>query len=214
MGGNRSKRPLIRDYHLWSEVTRSVSPLKPRGRKTKAKPLPAAEPEKPVSAKPVPASKAEGSETGKTRPTPPVWSPGANNMAAGPGHTLGRRAAPETPPGRVIEPRLRRKLTRGQVPIDATIDLHGLRQAEAHAALCRFVAARYARGDRTVLVITGKGLKKAEEGRIEQRGVLRAMLPHWLSEPVLAPMIAGWEGAARAHGGEGAYYVRLKRRKS
>lgn len=100
---------------------------------------------------------------------------------------------------------------RGQLPIDATIDLHGLRQAEAHAALCRFIAARHRRGDRTVLVITGKGLKKMGYGAIEQRGVLRTMLPIWLTEPALNFMVAGWEVSAQSHGGEGAYYVRLKR---
>ncbi|MCF6302619.1 MAG: Smr/MutS family protein, partial [Devosiaceae bacterium] len=65
--------------------------------------------------------------------------------------------------------------------------------------------------DRTLLIITGKGLKKTGFGQIEQRGVLRHMLPVWLKEPQLAPLIAGFETSARHHGGEGAYYVRLKR---
>jgi DNA-nicking Smr family endonuclease len=102
---------------------------------------------------------------------------------------------------------------RGQIEIDGTLDLHGMRQAEAHRALGRFVAARSARGDRTILVITGKGLKKVDgdAARIIEKGVLRAMLPVWLSEPALAPMIAGWSPAAQGHGGEGAFYVRLRR---
>lgn len=110
-----------------------------------------------------------------------------------------------------IEPRLGRKLRRGHIPIDGTIDLHGLRQDEAHAALCRFIAARHARGDRTLLVITGMGLKKTGWGQIEQKAVLRSMLPIWLREKTLAPLVAGWQQAAREHGGEGAFYVRLKR---
>ena len=120
-------------------------------------------------------------------------------------------ANPTASHDQVIEPRIRRRLSRGQLPIDATIDLHGLRQHEAHAALCRFVAARHARGDRTLLVITGKGLKKTGYGAIEQRGVLRTMLPVWLNEPALKPYVSGYEVSARGHGGEGAYYVRLKR---
>ena len=115
------------------------------------------------------------------------------------------------PAGQIIEPRMRRRLMRGRVPIDATIDLHGLRQSEAHAALCRFVPARHALGDRTLLVITGKGLKKTGYGRIEQKGVLRTMLPAWLNEKSIAPFIAGWEVSAQAHGGEGAFYVRLRK---
>ena len=71
--------------------------------------------------------------------------------------------------------------------------------------------ARAARGDRTLLVITGKGLKKTEDYQIFDRGVLRAMLPVWLGEPELAPFIAGWHRAAPDHGGEGAFYVRLRR---
>jgi DNA-nicking Smr family endonuclease len=113
----------------------------------------------------------------------------------------------------VIEPRMRRRLGRGQIEIDGTIDLHGMRQAEAHAALTRFIHARSARGDRTLLVITGKGLKKVDGNAaiIVERGVLRSMLPIWLSEPGLAPLVAGWNVSAQGHGGEGAYYVRLRR---
>ena len=44
-----------------------------------------------------------------------------------------------------------------------------------------------------------------------ERGVLRTMLPVWLNEPSLAPMVSGWSVAARGHGGEGAWYVRLRR---
>jgi DNA-nicking Smr family endonuclease len=62
-----------------------------------------------------------------------------------------------------------------------------------------------------LLVITGKGLKKTEDYQIFDRGVLRAMLPVWLSEPELAPFIAGWNRAAQGHGGDGAFYVRLRR---
>lgn len=135
-----------------------------------------------------------------------IWSPSATPIHHPPG-----KSSPRAPADQIIEPRMHRRLMRGQLPIDGTIDLHGLRQSEAHAALCRFIAARYARGDRTILVITGKGLKKTGYGSIEQRGVLRTMLPIWLSEPALSPMIAGWDVSAQSHGGEGAYYVRLKR---
>lgn len=106
---------------------------------------------------------------------------------------------------------MRRRLVRGRIPIDATLDLHGMRQTEAHKALVRFVTARAARGDRTVLVITGKGVgKRGETGEITQRGVLRSMLPRWLAEPGLRPFVAGFEAAAQEHGGGGAFYVRLR----
>ncbi len=191
---DRKAKPALNDWHLWSEVTRSVSPLRPEpAPKSKSEPERAVEPDAP---------RPDDSERNKRRKSVPA-------AGAPPAYTPAPQPA-RTPAGRVIEPRLRRRLVRGQLPIDATLDLHGLRQDEAHAALRRFVAARHARGDRTILVITGKGLRRSD-GTGQRPGVLRTMLPRWLSEPALAPLIAGWEVSSRAHGGEGAYYVRLKR---
>jgi DNA-nicking Smr family endonuclease len=108
---------------------------------------------------------------------------------------------------------MRRKLMRGRIEIDGTLDLHGMRQNEARSALNRFLTARWTRGDRTILVITGKGLKKLDDAgtQIIERGVLRSMLPIWLAEPGLAPIVAGWDYSAQMHGGEGAFYIRLRR---
>jgi len=63
------------------------------------------------------------------------------------------------------------------------------------------------------LAITGKGLKKLDDDAavIVERGVLRQMLPIWLTAPGLAPLVAGWDSAAQGHGGDGAFYVRLRR---
>jgi DNA-nicking Smr family endonuclease len=36
-------------------------------------------------------------------------------------------------------------------------------------------------------------------------------LPVWLSEPPLSGLVAGWDNAAQGHGGQGAFYVRLRR---
>lgn len=110
-----------------------------------------------------------------------------------------------------LEPNLRRRVQRGHLPIDATLDLHGMTQVQARDALVRFIPARARRGDRTVLVITGKGLKKTGYLQIEQKGILRTMLPLWLAQADLAPLIAGFEPAHQDHGGEGAFYIRLKR---
>jgi len=86
-------------------------------------------------------------------------------------------------------------------------------QIEARGALHRFIQARAGRGDRTVLVITGKGARGDNDyiAAMSERGVLRTMLPIWLSEPSLSPLVSGWSVAARGHGGEGAWYVRLRR---
>jgi len=197
--------PALDDWHLWSEVTRSVSPLSSAALLAAARAGFALErepQERQVSK--AGAKKARSLKPGRAgNKAVPVWSPASSPVHQAPTESF--------VPG--IEPRLHRKLRRGLTPIDAKIDLHGMRQEEARSALHRFVAARLARGDRTVLVITGKGLKKTGFGAIEQRGVLRHMLALWLCEPALAPHIAGYRVSAPRHGGEGAYYVRLKRPK-
>ena len=180
-----SKRPLLADFHLWAEVAETVLPLKPRrrARLSAALPLPPSAP-------------------------PPTKPPRV--MVHAPYQSPGR---PGSAPVGVIEPKLRQKLGRGRVPIDGKLDLHGMRQDEAHAALSRFISARAAKGDRTILVITGKGLKKlnGDPATIIERGVLRTMLPIWLSSPEFGSWVSGWDQSAQAHGGEGAWYVRLKR---
>ena len=178
------------DWHLWRDVTRTVTPLRPGD----APPPPEDEPlPLPVPRAALPQAKREPFIIKM-----PPYRPGT---------------VPPPRPQHGIEPNLKQKLQRGHIEIDGTIDLHGMRQVEAHEALKRFVSARWARGDRTLLVITGKGLKKTgpDAAVIIERGVLRAMLPVWLGEPPLVGMVAGWDAAAQGHGGQGAFYVRLRR---
>ncbi|MEO1720475.1 MAG: Smr/MutS family protein, partial [Pseudomonadota bacterium] len=58
-----------------------------------------------------------------------------------------------------LDTKTTRRIAKGRDEIDARIDLHGLRQSEAKAALRGFLHRAHANGYRTVLVITGKGLK-------------------------------------------------------
>jgi DNA-nicking Smr family endonuclease len=117
--------------------------------------------------------------------------------------------APPSPPALVrLEERTRRRLSRGLVPIDDRIDLHGMRQERAHSSLTGFLRRAQVRGNRVVLVVTGKGTA-GEDGR----GVLREMVPHWLSRPDLRDLVVGYEEAGRRHGGAGALYVRIRRRR-
>lgn len=115
------------------------------------------------------------------------------------------------PPLSGIEKRIVKDLARGNHAIDSRIDLHGMRQTEAHLALLGFIHRAYAGGAKLVLVITGKGGGLDAFG--EERGVLKRMVPHWLADPGVRRMIIGFENAARGHGGEGALYVRIRRRR-
>ncbi|WP_018262212.1 Smr/MutS family protein [Methylobacterium sp. WSM2598] len=120
------------------------------------------------------------------------------------------RPRPALPPLAPIERRVRTALRRGARPVDAVIDLHGLRQGEAHAALVAFLHRCRGAGHSLVLVVTGKGA--LGDDPFAERGVLRRSVPHWLRLPDLRGLVLGFEEAAHHHGGSGALYVRLRRR--
>jgi DNA-nicking Smr family endonuclease len=97
------------------------------------------------------------------------------------------------------------RLKRGQHPIEARLDLHGLTQAEAHRELIEFVEASYQSGRRCLLVITGRGLGP------EGPGVLKHAVPRWLAEARTRRRILAMSTAQPRHGGAGALYVLLRR---
>lgn len=119
----------------------------------------------------------------------------------------GKKAPPLAPLGR----RLKQRVARGRESIDARLDLHGMTQREAHAALLRFLRRAQADGARIALVVTGKGNRTGEHHAGAERGVLRRQVPMWLSLPEFRLLVVGFEDAHVGHGGEGALYVRLRR---
>jgi DNA-nicking Smr family endonuclease len=116
-------------------------------------------------------------------------------------------ATPAVPALAPLGRRMRQRVARGREAIDARLDLHGLTQSEAHAALLHFLRQANARGARLVLVITGKG----RAGAGSERGILRRQVPQWLGLPEFRAYVIGFEDAHVAHGGEGALYVRLRK---
>jgi DNA-nicking Smr family endonuclease len=118
-----------------------------------------------------------------------------------------------------FEPRLAKRIGRGHKTIDARLDLHGDRQGEAHVRLRAFLLSCYGRGQRTVLVITGKGREtdqpSADDIGFErrERGVLKRNVPRWLSEPDMRAIVVSYTTAHVRHGGEGALYVQLRRKR-
>ena len=106
------------------------------------------------------------------------------------------------------------RLKRGKLTPEGRIDLHGMTLAQAHPALNAFIARSYAQNKRLVLVITGKGKDRDDGGPIPVRlGILRHNVPHWLQVPPLAQMVLQVSEAHGKHGGGGAYYVYLRRRR-
>jgi DNA-nicking Smr family endonuclease len=178
----RHRRRLTDDERkLWSGITRSIAPLKRR--------RPLLRQHEPVRAhgeRPAPAA--------HPRPQAPLLA----------------HPAPKALPGLgALDRRQRQRLGRGTEPIDGRIDLHGRTQSEAHAALLGFLRRAQAEGARFVLVITGKGGAPGVPGG--ERGILKRQVPHWLRLPEFRPYAIAAEAAHRAHGGEGALYVRIRR---
>lgn len=137
-----------------------------------------------------------------------------------------QKQPPSAPPPSQLAQSELKKLRSGRIEIDGRLDLHGMRQGEAHAALRRFLYAAQSRGWRWVIVITGKGvqseLRRGEQshggydgfdgsGAQSRPGILRRTVPMWLQEPDLRAVVIGFQTAGRQHGGEGALYVRLRR---
>ncbi len=155
------------------------------------------------------------------REAPPRRGAGRRAAGFGAASPPPRRAPPARPPEpsrpagppplAPIERKLKRDLARGRGAVDDALDLHGLNQAEAHHALRGFLSAAQARGDKLVIVVTGKGGRPGASSWIDEPGVLKRLAPHWLRAPDLRHIVLGFEEAGRQHGGAGALYVRLRR---
>jgi DNA-nicking Smr family endonuclease len=115
----------------------------------------------------------------------------------------GRALDPERPID--LDRRTWLRLKRGQVELEQILDLHGQTQDQAHRRLLAFVADAQTSGSRCVLVVTGKGL--------ETGGTLRHMVPRWLNEEPNRARVVAYCPAQPRHGGSGALYVLLRRRR-
>lgn len=104
------------------------------------------------------------------------------------------------------------RMKKGKLYPEARIDLHGMTLSQAHPALIGFVMRSYGEGKRLVLVITGKGKSKQDDGPIPVRhGVLKHQVPQWLQMMPLKPVVMQVSEAHLKHGGSGAYYIYLRR---
>ncbi len=97
----------------------------------------------------------------------------------------------------------------GRLTIDMTIDLHGTHLAGAHSRLTRAIDSAILSGARTILIIAGKARGPDEA----PRGAIRRELAHWLDHGGYARHILALRGAHPRHGGAGALYLILKRRR-
>ena len=183
------KRPLTdEEKRLWEYITRHDVPLQ-----LQADMSPAIEDHLPTQKTP---------KKIMVRPVPPVMPPlkNANAIPVSVGHYAG------------IDRNTAERFRKGDAPIDATLDLHGMTQMRAHQALVAFIHQHVRRGSRNLLVITGKGNRNAGQDMAE-RGILRESLPAWLAEPDISPFILACDVAKPKHGGMGAFYILLRRKR-
>jgi len=195
---------------LWQRVTDSITPMDAPERdvgrvRVTGSETPVSEDPNITRASPSPEkSKSKAKAKPSPTPTPLSTRPTQAPEPKGLGHTE------------------LRKLRSGRISIEARLDLHGMRQGEAHGALRHFLFSSQQRGLRWVIVITGKGGRSARSegseayfdgsGGRPEPGVLRRNVPHWLQEPDLRSIVIGFQTAGPQHGGEGALYVNLRRR--
>lgn len=138
---------------------------------------------------------------------PPVGAKPAITLDLVPGPLEAATTAPLR-----IDRRRFERMMRGKLPPEARLDLHGLSREAAHAALISFVLRAQTRGQRLVLVITGKGRPDRSDAIIpERQGVLRHSLPRWLNTPPLTGRVLEIRSAHQRHGGGGAVYLYLRR---
>jgi DNA-nicking Smr family endonuclease len=185
---------IVPDIDLWEDVARAVKPLgrTPRSHRRKS----------------APSSPAKAASSSRRDATTPVAPP---------------RPRPAPSPFTGLDRRTQQRLTRGQLAYDARIDLHGMTIAEAHERFREFLSRSGREGHGLVLVITGKGASpfagpmlhgKSGYHVPERTGRLRRLFSEWIEEPGIRELVNGYQPAHPRHGGGGAFYVKLKRRRA
>lgn len=173
------------DHALWARIAETATPL---GKRKQAR------------VKPIPLKSERSHHAPKSELARPLAKP--------------KPKAPPLPHRAELDRQTSRRLEKGRVAVEAKLDLHGMRQRDAHAALRRFLQSAQGKDYRHVLVITGKGAtQEAAKSFYEEeaRGVLRQAVPQWLSHPEFASIVVSFSQAPRRLGGEGALYVRLRK---
>lgn len=190
------------DRQIWKQVSDTAEPLKSRPQRAARK----KSTKKPPAANTPPKGQTHPEKF--SQPTTPSYSPVRQSRASVVAPVLG------------VDKAMKRKLGRGQMEIDARLDLHGKTKDAAHRILKSFLLNAQSRGHRTVLVITGKGEQGLARHTLhsfdvvhmpERSGVLMRSVPQWLNEPDFRNLLIGYQPAHPKHGGGGALYIRIRR---
>jgi len=197
----RGRRDLApEEAALWQKVIASVTPLHVRAAPKRLPPEPAPAPvPQPVAR---PARTPLAVPIGKLVPSRP----------ARPAITLST-PMPDTHERRTLDASWDRRLSRGLVAPESSIDLHGHNLHAAYDRLDAGLAQAIAQVDRVLLLVTGKP-PRPESERPHARGAIRAAVGDWLAASRHSDKIAAVRQAHPRHGGAGALYIVLRRPRS
>lgn len=187
------------EARLWNEVARTVKPLDPVPRRSLSVRSPSAAPASPEKARPAPPApvhkKVKGRVPAPLAPTPhPVRVPKNETQLH-------------------LDGSWEKRIAKGTLVPDFSLDLHGSNLDLAYRRLMDGLSQAKAMGARVVLVVTGKPRQVDAMDRGERRGAIRAKIKDWLAVSEHASDIVAIRGAHRRHGGQGALYIVLKRRR-
>ncbi|MGR3806070.1 Smr/MutS family protein [Marinibacterium profundimaris] len=186
---------------LWEQVAARTERLHPERKSQAETPKPKPKPQKPPHVHRPEIEPFDVGQHARRGPAPHDLKKPVGDRLANAGLSMDRKAFT--------------RMRRGKLVPEGRIDLHGMTLERAHPALTRFILRAQADGKRLVLVITGKGKTSREDhGPIPRpRGVLKHQVPDWLSRPPLAQAVLQVAEAHISHGGTGAYYVYLRRKR-
>lgn len=195
--------PTEDDRAVWQAVKETVSPKRLSTTKTFRGIINAAE-----KLPPTPQREATPSASGKKLVAQTRYSvaPDALLQSRRPA-AIGTQARADLKPGELngLDRKRGERLRKGKLEIEGTLDLHGMTRDRAQVAVRGFITSSQSMGRRTVLVITGKGYQHGSDG------VLRSELPRWLNSEPLRSKIVAFDFAQPRHGGQGAYYVYIRK---
>ncbi len=105
-----------------------------------------------------------------------------------------------------LDPRVLRRLRRGEFTPQADLDLHGSDAATARVLVESFIVESHARGLRCLRIVHGRG-NRSPNGE----AVLKPSLPRWLARGPARLIVLAWTSAPKTDGGTGASYVLLRK---
>ena len=170
-----------------------------------------------ATVKPLPKAKAPLAPTAPPTVKPPKPTPRSAAAPAAPPRTPAKLPPPRrTHQAATLDGHWDRRLRKGLVRPDLSIDLHGHTLASAQALLDDAIGRGLMRGARVLLVVAGRLRPGADRlpqmhGDPRPRGAIRASLPDWLAYSPYADQIVALRPAHISHGGAGAVYVILRR---